>query len=415
MDEPGGFEKAKTMQLNDTVSQIADFLWDVLTSDRGSNAQFQANPAQALADAGHDGVTAEELDAAIDRLSARLPADSMHQVEPFRAVSCNLPSSSGVGPAVASSGVGPAQAARPIVQQQPQVVTKVVHDTQVVHDTKVIREQPVNHVTNNVTNNHVVNEGDKVVDNRVITEINARGDVDFDQKVDNHTTIADHGGVAVGGDLEDSAVNTGVNKGVIAGDDVDLKDSVVGDGNTQINDSEVGAFSGKGNATNIEGENVNTGSGDLVDVDTDGGDAQVVNGNNNDTTGDIDVEAGDGPVNVVAGDNNDTNALQDNSTNVDDSFNTDNSVSDSANTTIDDSANQLTEDNDTSTLTVDDSFNQSAQDNDTATIGVDVSETDNSFTSDDDTLTADASFQDTDVDLLGSDNDVDLDFDDDGI
>ncbi|MCC6438544.1 MAG: hypothetical protein IT196_26215 [Acidimicrobiales bacterium] len=404
------------MKLNETVSQIADFLWDVLTDDRSAR-NFQEDPAGALADAGHDNVTSEELEAAIDRLSSRLPSDSLDQVEPLRAISCGLPSASGVGPAQAfSSGVGPAQAIR--VPQQPQVVTKVVRETQVVHDTKVVREQPVNQVTNNnVTQNNIVNEGDKIVDNRTITEINARGDVDFDQKIDNTTVIADHGGVAADGDIEDSAINTGRNDGIIAGDDVELENSVVGDGNTQLNDSEVGAFSGKGDATNIEGENVNAGSGDLLAVDTDGGEAQVVNGSGNDTTGDIDVDASgsEGPVNVVAGDGNDANALQDNSTTIEDSLNTDNSVEDSGNTTVDDSLNQVTEDNDTSTVQVDDSLNQTAEDNDTTTIGVDVSETDNSFVSDDDTLTSDASFQEAEVDLLGSDNDVDLDFDDDAI
>ena len=251
--------------------------------------------------------------------------------------------------------------------------------------------------------------------NVTITDISG-DDVEFDQTIDSDEVIALAGGVAVNGDVDDSAINTGVNTGIMAGDDVDLDHSVVGSGNTQLNDSTVGAFSGRGDATNIQGENLNLGSGDLVDVDTDGGDAQVVNGNGNQTFGDIDVDAdGAAPSNFVFGNGNDANALQDNSTTIEDSLNTDNSVEDSGNTTVDDSLNQVTEDNDTSTVQVDDSLNQTAEDNDTTTIGVDVSETDNSFVSDDDTLTSDASFQEAEVDLLGSDNDVDLDFDDDAI
>ena len=138
--------------------------------------------------------------------------------------------------------------------------------------------------------------------------------MDFDQDVDTDTVIAGAGGVAVNGDVSHSAFNTGVNTGILAGDDVDLEDSIVGDGNTQLNDSDVGAFSGRGNATNIQGENVNTGSGDLIDVDAEG-DAQVVTGNANEVTGDVDLDVSnsDGPINLAVGDDIRQNALEDNS------------------------------------------------------------------------------------------------------
>ena len=61
------------MKLNETVSQIADFLWDVLTDDRSAR-NFQEDPAGALADAGHDNVTSEELEAAIEETAASFPA-----------------------------------------------------------------------------------------------------------------------------------------------------------------------------------------------------------------------------------------------------------------------------------------------------------------------------------------------------
>ena len=155
--------------------------------------------------------------------------------------------------------------------------------------------------------------------NVTITDITSKEDVVFEQDIDTDTVIAGAGGVAVNGNMSDSAVNTGINKGIMAGDDVDLDDSIVGDGNTQINDSDVGAFAGRGNATNIEGENVNAGSGDLLDVDS-RGDAQVVTGNQNDVTGDVEFHADDvdGPVNFAVGDENRQSALEDNSLNLED-------------------------------------------------------------------------------------------------
>ncbi len=399
------------MRIDSAVSAIADFLWDVLTTDPEARERFEDDPQQALAAAGIDNVTSDELEAAIDRLSSRLPEGGLDRVNSLR--SACLPDFD-TQPQLLSQ-VTPAFVQAPAA---PQIITKVVNQT------KVIREQPVvnNNVTNQQTNNNqttnqtFIKEGDTVsnVDNRTITEINARGDVDFDQDITNTTTVAGRGGVAVNGDLNDSAVNTGTNTGVIAGDDANLEDSVVGDGNTQVNDSEVGAFAKNGDATNIEGENVNTGSGVLNAVDTDGGDAQVVTGKGNDTTGDVDVNASnsDGPTNVTVGDKNTSGALQDGSTNVDDSLNTDNSVSDSANTSADDSFNQSATENNTTSQSADGSFNTTTQDNDSTSFDLQADQTDNSFTSDNDTLTSNSSFDGTEVDVLGSDNDVDLDFDD---
>jgi hypothetical protein len=150
--------------------------------------------------------------------------------------------------------------------------------------------------------------------NVTITDITSKGDVDFDQDVDTDTVIAGAGGIAVNGPVSGSAFNTGVNTGIMAGDDVDMEDSIVGNHNTQLNDSEVGAFADHGNATNVQGENVNMGSGDLIDVDS-GGDAQVVTGNFNHVMGDVDVDAAgsDGPINVAVGEDIRQQAHEDNS------------------------------------------------------------------------------------------------------
>ncbi len=149
-----------------------------------------------------------------------------------------------------------------------------------------------------------------------------------------------------------------------------------------------------------------------LDIDTGGGDAQVVNGNGNQTFGDIDVDAdgATGPQNFVFGNGNDANALQDNSVNIDDSFNTDNSVEDSGNVSVDDSFNTLVEDNDTTELSIDDSFNTVTEDNDVTTFDFEESFEDNSIFEDNDTFDLQADLDVTEVDLDDADhNDLDLD------
>lgn len=194
--------------------------------------------------------------------------------------------------------------------------------------------------------------------NITITEIDGK-DVDFEQTIDSDSVTALAGGVAVNGNVEDSAVNTGRNDGIMAGDDVKLEDSILGDGNTQLNDSWIGAFAGKGDATNAQGENVNLGSGELVDVDTGFGDAQVITGNGNEVTGDVDttIKNADGPVNVAVGDENRQYGFEDNSTNIEDSFKVDASIEDSGNEVTQVDLDVNVEDNDEHTTLVKDSGN----------------------------------------------------------
>ena len=243
-----------------------------------------------------------------------------------------------------------------------------------------------------------------------ITEINAFGDVDFDQDIDTETVVASSRGIAVDGDVDDSAFNSGTNTGIIAGDDVDLDDSIVGNGNTQINDSTVGAFAARGSATNAQGENVLLGSGDLVDIDAEG-DAQAVTGNANDVMGDANANLHnvDGPVNLAFGDGNHQNAIEDNSVNYEDSFNEDHSVEDSYNTAYEDSYNTVSEDNDTTTTEVEDSFNSSYEDNDTTTWDWSSESSYESAYEDSDTYQAELEVEENDVDIWGDDNEVELD------
>ena len=248
------------------------------------------------------------------------------------------------------------------------------------------------------------------MENVTITELNSKGDVDFDQDIDTDTVLASGGGIAVNGDVEDSAFNTGFNSGIMAGDDVDLDDSIVGDGNTQLNNSDIGAFAARGNATNAVGENVLIGSGDLVDIDAEG-DAQAITGNGNDVKGDIDVDLShvDGPVNMAFGDGNSQNALEDNSTTYEASFNEDYSVEDSYNTHVEDSYNSHYEDNDTETTSVEDSFNSRYEDNDSESWNWSEESSYESSYEDNDSFQAELDLESNDVDVWGEDNDVALD------
>ncbi len=258
------------MEAKDTIKDVAAFLWDILTEERGGGPApasepnpiecVASDPYLALTEAGHEGITQEELLEAIELLANQLNAGQAGQAAELQALRTSVE-----------------QLPSQIVTDAPPPAAPITHVTQ-------------KHVTVVKETQQVTNEGDTNIDNRVLTEINSRGDVTFDQDVNVSTAVADDGGVAIGGDLEDSAVNTGINTGVVAGDDAVLVDSIVGDNNDQVNDTRAGAVStDQGDATNAQGENVNLGSGALTDVDA-GGDAAAVTGDQNDVTGDVALE-----------------------------------------------------------------------------------------------------------------------------
>ena len=255
------------MDTRETIKEVAAFLWDAMTEERGGFTNptpievVTVNPYEHLADAGHEDITREELLEAIDLLATQINSGQTAQLQALRQSVDQLPAQ------IASDAPPPPAPPAPVTHVTQKHVT-------VVNESKT----------------QVTNEGDTNIDNSVLTQINARGDVSFDQDVDTSTVIADDGGVAIGGDLEDSAVNTGINTGIVAGDDAQLQDSIVGDGNDQVNDTEAGAVAtDSGSATNAEGENVNLGSGELTDVDS-AGDSQVVTGNENEANGSVEVE-----------------------------------------------------------------------------------------------------------------------------
>jgi hypothetical protein len=283
-----------------------------------------------------------------------------------------------------------------------------------------VYQPPAQHVTAEyvtqrheyVTNNY--RAGDMVTDNRTITDIVARGNVKFDQHVNNVTALP--GGVAAGGGIHDAAVNTGTFKGVQTGSgNLDAGHAVVGDGNTSVQHSDVGALGtnggrafnvagnavfGSGSVNDIHGEgkvaqggstitdvanhgpgNLNAGNGTLNDVTAHGdgpvavdhssanqvtatGQGQAVVGSGNKLTGDVSVDLhhNQGPASVAVGDRNDQAAARDDSTR--DSHNThtvsddhgDHATTDSFNHhSVDDSANHSVDSHDSHT--VEGSFN----------------------------------------------------------
>ncbi|MPY95381.1 MAG: hypothetical protein GEV08_20700 [Acidimicrobiia bacterium] len=252
-----------------------------------------------------------------------------------------------------------------------------------------------------------------MADDRKISDLSAEGDIDLD--IDEDLTRADRGAVAVGDDIDDSAINTGRFEGIQnAGDgSVDAEEAVIGDGNITFNDSDVGAASfGRGDATNVEADNANlgdgtindiradnanVGDGTLTDVNTSGG-GQTVVGSGNEVVGDVDVEFDDvsGNANFALGDDNQQLATQDNDSFIDQST-TDNSVElTSVDNSIDDSFNR----------TFEESFN-TEQDLTSVVEDNDVFEDNDRFT---DNSTFESEFESTEVDVdLERVDDTDLD------
>jgi hypothetical protein len=119
--------------------------------------------------------------------------------------------------------------------------------------------------------------------------------------------VAEDGGIVIDGNVDDSAINSGVVQGVLAGDDADVDHLIVGDDNVQLDDVRAGAFALGGDATNA----------------------------------DVDVDDVDGNLNLAIGEDINQLAEQDNSVeetfDFDHSFNTDNSESLEALVDVDDS------------------------------------------------------------------------------
>ena len=113
------------------------------------------------------------------------------------------------------------------------------------------------------------NEGDQVVDQSIQVRAGEGSDVQIET---NHRAVqADDGSVAVGDGVEDSAVNTGQVDGVITGSG-DISDSVVGDDNLAVMNSDIDAMAvGGGDAVSMEDIDGNTNVGGMqVGIEAEG-------------------------------------------------------------------------------------------------------------------------------------------------
>ena len=355
--------------MSSKAGDLVDYLVDLLTNDDPATPTEVTEGLEAR-DLGD--ISESDLDQAFALAMDRLPPETA-----ARLVADTDGASAMTGPGGASALAGgaraaaiPAPAPAPRVVQAPpqvQVVERVVQAPpqvkvveRITERVNTVHEQPIVHQT-------VVNKaGDTIVDNRIITEINAQGDVkNVEIEIKPNNTTATDGGVAAGDDIDDSAVNTGSVKGVQnAGEgQVDAEDAIIGDKNTEIEDSEIGAIAQGGDASNtdIDGENVLVGDGELNNSEVDG-DGTAVAGKGNDVAGDTDVkvEDVDGPVNVAAGDANDQAAAEQDTTVVDQSQ-TDNSVE---TTDIEENVavDTTVEDNDSFSQDDNSSFTQSEED-----------------------------------------------------
>ena len=140
------------------------------------------------------------------------------------------------------------------------------------------------------------------------SDIGARGkfvNIEDNDDTTSEQNVARDGGIVVDGNVSNSAVNSGVVQGVMAGDDADVDGLIVGDDNVQVDDVNAGAFALGGDATNA----------------------------------DVDVDDVDGNLNLAIGEDINQLAEQDNSTDFDfdHSFNTDNSETVEALVDVDDS------------------------------------------------------------------------------
>ncbi|HET9611262.1 MAG TPA: IniB N-terminal domain-containing protein [Acidimicrobiales bacterium] len=347
---------------------VIDLLLDLFRSEEQQEA-FAADPAAFLAEHAPDGLTADDVLAAMPGVCAALPPAEAAALRTAYGLSPSGSSGESGGPAPGSPGSPPPPPAPdPGSTPLEQVIQQINHYTNVVNHNYQSFED------NDTT---IINDNDEIIDNSVNQNITAFGDVN--QEFDNDVVTGD--GNALGGDgsvvnsgdgavqntgiIADSTIATGDVGGSVTGDNYD---SIVGDGNQVIDDSIVGAAAfGEGDATNVVAQNANVGDGTQVvggygetNVNTGDGDfTQIENSNLNESvvgdgtvvSNDVDIDADDGAA-VAFGDGAQaTGSNQD--VDIDGNYGTvqvagdhsnqlgvtDNSVNDSFNTEVDASTN----------------------------------------------------------------------------
>ena len=353
-------------------SNLVDILKSLFT-DPAKAAEFQANPEKYMADEGIDDVSYEEINEAAV-LSFEGPVSQGAVVNTGGAsasVGGSTVGSGGGSSAPAAMSHAPAPPPPPPVTMPPAEAAQqtINHYITQVYETTNVDDRDVYQETNNVNNVNAEAGSDVDISNETDTTIaSGDGSVAVGEGGSAEGVATGDGAIAAGDDV--GAANTGTNSGIIANDS-DIDDTIVGDGNTQINDNDGPVAVGDGNVQADDGSQA--AGGDLTDND--------VSISDSDLDG---VNFGEGGT-----------AVQDNSIDVQDN--------DVTTTVIDNSINDsLNQDND-NTLTVEDSFNT---DNSTS-LDVDISDSLNTDNSINDSLNQD---NDTDVEVTVEDNDV-VDFD----
>ncbi len=256
---------------------VVDLLLDLFRSEE-QQAAFADDPTSFLNEYAPEGLTAEDVLAAMPAVCASLPPEDAAVLRTAYGLTDHAPGSSSGG-GTGGGGGSETVVVDPQVGDVPPPPTPDPGDDplqqvieQLEHYTVVVNVNQQSFEDNDVT---TIDDRDTTVDNSVNQNIEAFGDVN--QNFDNDVVSGDGavaagddaqvntgaGAVQAGGDITDSTIATGDVQGSVTGD---VSDSVVGDGNQVIDDSTVGAASfGEGDATNVEAENAVLGDGTIVD------------------------------------------------------------------------------------------------------------------------------------------------------
>jgi hypothetical protein len=297
---------------------LLEFLRSLMFDDE-ARQEFAENPDQALADAGLDHLSAQDVqDALVMMQDDSQDADFSREY---------------------NTGGNEVNIAAP---------------APVEHHDDGGSESASEYINKYITNNYVTNEGDTITDNSINQQIDTGGG-DFDQNIDIDSTVASgDGAVAAGDDISDSNIATG-DGNTIGDGNVSGHDNTVGDGNTDVNvDGGGSAIVGDDNQAVVgDGNTTGFGDGDVSSTDIDGN---------------VNVDDGSsfaigGSSSVDSSDNSDDDVSIDNS---------DNSTNDSNNTTTDwhdesdNSVHSSVEDNDSYSNYEDHSDNSTHEDNDSS-------------------------------------------------
>ncbi len=222
------------MSTTEQLQAMTDFLWEFLTDEPPSLEEQQEQITQrvvdALEEAGFRGISNEQLVEALDEVGTRLTAEQQAGLEELSGeMNLNLHASS---VDLSSS-----------LTRDFEAGLEGLRVEQIEPLKTAIANQPTPVVQRYITN--VTNIDDRQV-------VNTNNVVHDGGNLDQRIVQGDDGAVVTGGDINDSAVNTGDLDGVQAGGDIDVDDSVVGGDNTAVIDSEVDALAIDGDAISID-------------------------------------------------------------------------------------------------------------------------------------------------------------------